>query len=245
MSTHGIFHFHLLNLLPVFLPRHPDRHPPCLPTCFPPSSSLYPRTQLTTAAQSRIDDSDSVTQLIRLVGRTFLATLARLERERLLVPDSEVKNVGLVMSLFIKVARDMYDNDLLEEGQEETVKLRAADGSMTRYTFDLANFDEYILGYAERHGIMVPGLSPDEGTAEMLPVQTAEDPWNTAGAFRKYEENHGRASGPDETPAIGGDKYDITTWTSVERASASFNKRDPFSKKELVALKLGFLLSWE
>jgi hypothetical protein len=208
-------------------------------------SSFYPRTQLTTGAQSRIDDPDSVTQLVRLVGRTFLATLARLERERILVPDSEVKNVGLIMSLFVKVARDMCTNDLLEEGQEETVELKGPDGSTTKYTFDLANFDEYILGYAERHGITVPGSSPDEGAAEMLPVQTAEDPWNTARAFREYEENHGRAGGPDETPAIGGDKYDITTWTSNERASASFNKRDPFSKKELVALKLGFLLSWE
>ena len=150
----------------------------------------------------------------------------------------------MIMSLYIKLARDMCANDLLEDGEEETVKLKAVDGSTTEYTFDLANFDEYILGYAERHGITVPGSSPDEGAAENLPFPTAEDPWNTAGAFQKYEKNQGRASGPHETPAIGGDKYDITTWTSDERASASFNRRDPFSK-ELVALKLGFLLSFE
>ncbi|KAK4153779.1 hypothetical protein C8A00DRAFT_33465 [Chaetomidium leptoderma] len=206
--------------------------------------SFFLQTDLAEALMG-IDDSDSLNELIRLVGRTFLSMLALLERERRLAPDSEVKNLGLIMSLYIKLARDLHADDLLEEGKEETVELKAVNGSTTKYTFDLANFDEYILGYAERHGITVPGASQDEGFAEKLPIQAADDPWNTAEAFRAYEKDHGKADGLSQKPAIGGDKYDITTWTSAERSSASMNRRDPFSKKEIEALRLGLMLKFE
>ncbi|KAK3290822.1 uncharacterized protein B0H64DRAFT_420639 [Chaetomium fimeti] len=193
-----------------------------------------------------IDDPDTVNHLIRLVGRTFLAMLAQLERQRRLGPDSEVKDLGLIMSLYIETARTMQVNDLLKDGDEETVELKMPDGSTEKYTFDLGKLDEYILGYVERHSISVPDAPQDgEGAAEELPPQTSEDPWNTAEAFRRYERVHGKASGPGEKPAIGGDRYDITTWTSAERRSASFKKRDPFSKKEIAALKLGFMLGFE
>jgi hypothetical protein len=172
--------------------------------------------------------------------------LAQLERQRRLGPNSEVKNLGLIMSIYIKTAKAMQANDLLEDGNEETVELKMPDGSTEKYTFDLAKLDEYILGYAERHSIALPDAPQDnEGAAEGLPARTAEDPWNTAEAFCQYERNHGKASGPGEKPAMGGDRYDITTWTSAERRSASLKKRDPFSKKEIAALKMGFMLGFE
>lgn len=171
--------------------------------------------------------------------------LARLERDRRLGPDSEVKNLALIMSLYIKIFRNLHDDDLLEEGKEETVKLKAADGSTTKYTFNLGLFDEYILGYAKRHGITLPDI-PEDDDLEELPIQAAGDPWNTAAAFRFYEKKYGKMRGPDDTvPAIGGDRYDVTAWSSGQRAAATRKKRDPFSKKEIGALRLGFLLDFE
>lgn len=202
--------------------------------------------QLTTRTQPRMGEVDTIIPLIRLVGRTFLAMLAQLERQHRLGPDSEVKNLGLIMSLYIKTARDMQINELLNDGDEETVDLKLPDGSTEKYTFDLGKLDEYILGYAERHSIAVPDAPQDvAGAAEELPGRTVEDPWKTAESFRRYESDQGTAEGPGETPAMGGDRYDITTWTSAERRSASFKNRDPFSKKEIAALKLGFMLGFE
>jgi hypothetical protein len=151
------------------------------------------------------------------------------------------------MSLYIKVVQALQYNDMPEVNETETVQLKAVDGSTQAYTFDLANVDEYILGYAERHSIKLPGVPVGdvEGAAEKLPIQTAEDPWNTAKAFRAYEKMYGKADGPGFKPAMGGDKYDITTWTSAERRAASLNKRDPFSKREIEALKMGLMLKFE
>jgi hypothetical protein len=169
--------------------------------------------------------------------------LARLERDRRLGPHSEVKSLALIMSLYIKIARSLQDDDLLEEGKEETVELKAADGSTTTYTFNLAFFDEYILGYAKRHGITLLDVVVDINDLKDLPIQTAEDPWDTAAAFRRYEKEYGKLRGT--TAAMGGDRFDVTSWASGQRAAASLNKRDPFGKKEIEALKMGLLLDFE
>lgn len=101
--------------------------------------------------------------------------LARLERDGRLGPDSEVKNLGLVMAQFIKIARAHEGDELREECEEEIVELKAPDGSTTQYTFNPDLFGENIRGYAERHGITLPGLSGekvDEEELADLPIRT-------------------------------------------------------------------------
>lgn len=41
---------------------------------------------------------------------------------------------------------------------------------------------------------------------------------------------------------IGGDQYDITTWSSAERKKHSFDKKDPLDKKMIKALKQGLVM---
>jgi len=180
---------------------------------------------------------------MRLVGRVFLAMLSRLERIGRLKPDLEVKNLSLIMSLYIKLAHTLRASDIFTGSDTDKVELKAVDGSAESYTFDLNEFDEYICGYADRHNITIPDTSIDAGVADGLPIQTLDDPWNTPAAFLHYVENYGKMEGPEDTPSIGGDKFDITTWKIAERKEASYTGRDPFSRKDLERLKQGMILN--
>jgi hypothetical protein len=197
-------------------------------------------------AYRRIDDPKWLADVVRLLGRAFLAMLARLERLHRLGPSSEVRNLGLIMSLFVKMWRGMPTVYTVEGSKEETVECRAQDGSMTTYTFDLAEVDAYIIGYAERHSITLHGVShEEEDIVHPLPPPMPEDPWNTAEAFRKYEKKHGRVRSsfvPVDQPTIGSDEYDITTWDPARRKEASLTGRDPFSPRELIALRMGMTM---
>ncbi len=174
--------------------------------------------------------------------------LARLERTGLLALGTEVKNVTQIMHLYHEIINDRAGDGMLKNCKDETVELKNPAGSKIKYTFNLGNLDDYIFGYARRGGIPLPGLVFDKVEVRELPIRMTEDPWNTGVAFRKYEEERGtmrNGEGIDGTPLFGGDQYDVTAWPSEKRAAASLTKRDPLSKKEQMALKMGFVLDWE
>ncbi|KAK4235821.1 hypothetical protein C8A03DRAFT_46089 [Achaetomium macrosporum] len=181
--------------------------------------AFFLRTDLAEAVMM-IDDPNWLAEIIRLVGRAFLAMLARLEREHRLGPNSEVRNLGLIMAMFVKVWADMPAVYTRSGAKEETVELRGHDGSTTTYTFNLRGLDEYITGYAERHSITLHG------------------------AFQKYEKKHGRLRGRIQLPTIGGDEYDITPWDAARRKNASLTGRDPFSQRQLMALRMGMTIQF-
>jgi hypothetical protein len=140
-------------------------------------------------------------------------------------------------------------NDMvgLKGGKDETVKVTGPNGETEMFKFNMDRFDECIAGYADRHGIVLPEIYTYDA-AEMLPeIPTKEDPWNTAAAFRKYERWYGtvRNGGPESRPTIGGDKLDITTWTSSERKADSLTKRAPLGERAIAALKMGMITSLE
>ncbi|RJE23489.1 hypothetical protein PHISCL_04158 [Aspergillus sclerotialis] len=60
--------------------------------------------------RKQLDDSDGLYELSRMTGRMFLTILAKLEKEDLLKPDSDITNIAVVMALYIKVARLLQKN---------------------------------------------------------------------------------------------------------------------------------------
>ena len=122
-------------------------------------------------------------------------------------------------------------------------------------------FDKQIVAYAHKYQIqlrgpgdiddMVSALGPEALTVRLPKTGTGgavTDPFNFAKTFKEYKQDNRhitsfmskRKGGPKT--AIGGDALDITTWTPAERKQFNFDKKDPFSKEEIAAIKKGLVI---
>jgi hypothetical protein len=147
----------------------------------------------------------------------FLSLLATLERNDLLKPDSEIKNLGALIGLYIRNVVDISDYGIEREGD-----------------------DERLWAYVAKYGIEVLGVDDEkyqntsDGTME-LAENTAVDPWS----FKKRLTAMKRASGK----SFGGDHLDITSWTSMDRKMYAFDGKDPLSRHDLAMIKKGGIVS--
>lgn len=149
--------------------------------------------------------------------------LATLERNALLKPDSEVKNLGMVMALYIRLAGD----------------------EMPTCSIDLPDLAGDVLAYATKFNIEPLDLSGMENVDEVkalankvvLPAceDKNDDPWEWAKGLKEYQDKH-------KPGKIGGDRLDITTWKSADRKKHSFTKKDPVDKQMIDALKEGLVM---
>ncbi|KAK4098436.1 hypothetical protein N658DRAFT_488487 [Parathielavia hyrcaniae] len=205
------------------------------------------------APVTQIDDGDTCDDTHQLIGRLFMSMLAQLEGKKLLSKDSEIVNLGLVMALFMDLARSVRDYGLLEESNEESLG-----PAKEKKHWEPHAFDGQILAYARKYDIDLVGphnidetVAAADGDAD-LPAEGSvggkADPYGFAKALKKYKTQRGgicaflTGTKSSKTP-IGGDNLDITTWTSAKRKSKAFDKRDPLGKKEIDALKEGLVLS--
>jgi hypothetical protein len=164
----------------------------------------------------------------------FLAMLAKLERQDLLKPDSEIKNLGVIMAMYIKLTDHLRSNDVLPDddlSDDEDDEISDEDNE----SFNPTNFDAYILAYATKYNVKLLGLSNIDdlvGELEKVDLPAAgDDPWGWIAAFEEYV-----------GPSIGGDSLDITSWSSAERKAKSFDNKDPLGKKERDMIKEGTVL---
>ncbi|KAL4960727.1 uncharacterized protein BDV14DRAFT_138685 [Aspergillus stella-maris] len=198
---------------------------------------LYCLTGATTPL-GMVDSADSVRAIWRLVGQMFLTMLATFESKGLLKPASEVKNLGFVMASYLPLAQDLRDSGCLEEDDSD-------DGA-----FDFSAFDSYIVAYAKKHNIKLQGVSNIEELVKeiedaefesfKLPARGA-DPWKWAAGHKAYNKEHGPNPMVDKKK-MGGDSFDVTSWTSAKRKKYAFDKKDPLGKNEINAIKEGMVL---
>lgn len=163
--------------------------------------------------QCRVDDSDQLIEVMKLFRAMFLTMLAKLERNDLLKADSEIKNVRLIMAQYIRASVDHVD--LQDSG-----------------------ISEMILAYATKHNLDLEGFDADGVIAKTdeveLPTFDAanDDPWDWEKELAAVDLKWG---------PLGGDKYDITAWTSAMRKENNGSK-DPLDKKAIDALKKGMVM---
>lgn len=110
--------------------------------------------------------------------------LAQLEHLDLLKPDSEVKNLGFIMALYIKLAAT---EDILDL-EDVTDEIKKNNGTDETFTFVRSNFPSHILAYAKKYNIikLVGPTDIDEVVEDLedgaeLPERDEKpfgDPWN-------------------------------------------------------------------
>lgn len=176
--------------------------------------------------------------------------LAKLERQKLLKPDSEVRNIGLVMGMYAKLANGMRndlglfedksggEDDDDEEDEDEEGENANSKKAPSRKKMNPDRFESYIFAYAKKYNVDLRGpLDVDKLDVEEVGLpKVGADPWGWTACLKIYKDNHGRGK------KIGGDHYDITAMSSAERKRSSHNGKDPLDRKEIEALKEGLVL---
>ena len=158
-----------------------------------------------------MDDGDRVTELSTLLGIAMLTGLAMVEEAGELKPGSKFKDLGIVITSFLKMA-DMYPDCCIEN--------------------ESISWHQHIVTYYKKsgmgpeHGIQATAKLLEKYKGEPAPALVSEkDPWGWDKRFRAYKKRHGRQGG-----IIGGKHFDITKWTRKERANYAFSKKDPLAK---------------
>ncbi|PYI00176.1 hypothetical protein BO71DRAFT_312568 [Aspergillus ellipticus CBS 707.79] len=196
------------------------------------------------APMGMIDDSDCFQATTILVEHMFLSMLSELESQGQMGPNSDVRNLGMIMGLYAMEAQTLRTDGFIDPVPE---------AEETRYHGE--HFVPYLVTYARKHNITIHGpselddiLAKAEEEAEEQDVKvpahgrTGRTPWDWATALKNYERVYRTSSGRGSGRNIGGDGYDITTMTSKERARKSFAKKDPLTPDMLKGLREGLIL---
>lgn len=165
-----------------------------------------------------------------------LMTISNLEHMGLLKSEPEIKSLGFIMALYI-AKFDCWRQVLIDEP--------------TGRKFNPDLFDAYLVAYAQKYNVPLKGppdlddiINSIDTEKIKLPSCELKDPWGWTKALCEYRKSHGynKYIIQMRSKMIGGDRYDITTWSPEERKEHSFTKKDPLAKKELDALKQGLVL---
>ncbi|KAF1811723.1 hypothetical protein P152DRAFT_474446 [Eremomyces bilateralis CBS 781.70] len=155
-----------------------------------------------------LEDGECMAQTLALVGQALLTGLNVLERADLLKPDSKIKNIGLVVGLFLSLA------------------------AMHTDAMDDEEWPSQAIAYCKSHNVEIKGLyDSDELVAqadEGLDLEDFEDPpgpdrFNFKRMFKDLSDRYG---------PLGGSKYDIVKMSKKERIAASYDKEDPLDKAD-------------
>ncbi|KAI0972850.1 hypothetical protein F4678DRAFT_427145 [Xylaria arbuscula] len=187
------------------------------------------------------EDGDRLHEIMRLVGRMFLAMLAQLDGLGLVGDATAVQSLGCTMAMYMDLASTMRSANIIDDTPRK---------EYTRETkFQPDYFEDAVLTYANKRGVTLQGpddieelMAQADGDIE-LPEKDDKDPWGWKAALKKYAKDHGTSRSSRGAAKIGGDDLDVTSWSSAERKEASFTNKDPFAKKDIEAIKNGLILS--
>ncbi|KAJ5400482.1 hypothetical protein N7465_010971 [Penicillium sp. CMV-2018d] len=165
------------------------------------------------------EDGFTVKAMFVAFGTMFLTMLATLERNDLLKSDSEVKNIGAIMGLFIRFMVDLE-----------------------AYGIEWHGIYADIEAYAAKHDITIHGSNhpryekPSGETVPLFPEATfnSNDPWGWKTTLANLKKN--------QRGRMGGDSKDITSWTPAERKKVAFDKKDPISRSLMTHIKNGRIM---
>ena len=208
------------------------------------------------ACVGTLEDGQTLKLAATLVVRMVLSTFSSLEKRHLLSKNSEVKNVGLVMALYLKLAYTLRQQSAFDPAwwpPSQTEPTSAAQGRKVKLRdFSPAKFGSYVLTYATRNKVALCGVESLERYTSALdayitmPKEAAKDDhWGWFSGFNEYLQLGVLSPAAIKTRPrmiIGGDVLDVTTWTSDERKMYSAEKQDPLTDEHISAVCGGAVL---
>lgn len=192
-----------------------------------------------------VDDGPRVERMCAVIGCMILTALNEVERVGQLKNDSQFRDLGHVMALYLRFADPTYGTTL--DGEEDIDWTHAIVGYAKRAGIDLTeqgvNGMETVLVECEEV-VDVEGKAKVDrwgwkNTARGLELAGNQSAVLTSRQFKKYKDDyktHGMILMPSDT--IGGDSYNIVKWSREERAEMAFDKKDPlkdFTDEEIAS----------
>ena len=157
--------------------------------------------------------------MLPLIGAVILAGLNKLDRAELLGPDSRIRNIALICSLYLQFAH------------------MEAVGS---FADKLKVWPARIIEYCNHFGIELSDKTGVIGTERFVArfekksikyekfKKAAEDRWGLTTAYNTYHKEHYTSfSFCRKWRRIGGSRYDITKMTKEDRIKSSYEGNDP------------------
>lgn len=157
-----------------------------------------------------VDDGERVEAQHELIGCALLTTLAAINVEGELKPDSKFSDLPYVISSFL-----LWSSGFEAYGiEDEAIFWRPhAVEYFTRAALDPSKGvpgTEELLDKLKEHS---------EHYEEDTTGRSEKDPWAWGKKVRQYKKHHG--------PLVGGSNYDITKMSRAERARYAFDGKDP------------------
>ncbi|KAH6653074.1 hypothetical protein BKA67DRAFT_568491 [Truncatella angustata] len=173
------------------------------------------------------EDGERVQATCNLIGRSILATLNELDLAGLLKADSSIKDLSLIISLYIYWSDDLGDMGIEES---EDLKWRV---ELLAY----AKKAKLDLEAAGVYGIGEKIESLEEEYDEIAPLAGAAkaDRWGWKQAFSAHAKDYGKGG------KLGGENFNIMRMSKKERKEYNFDGKDPlaeFSQEDLRSGKL-------
>lgn len=202
-----------------------------------------------------VDDARKLEATVTQVATMALATFAALVEAGLLRQNAEeVQNVGIVMSMYLKL---LYLLKMVYLGEEMralvTGKAAMAEKEgvgKRRWDLQLARFGSYVLTYATKYGVSLCGVEGMELYTRALDAyitlpKEGGDMWGWADTFAVYRSScllPVHIVGATCTGRIGGDAFDVTSWSTEKRAEHSCDGKGALTELEIKAIQGGHVL---
>ncbi|KAK6430393.1 hypothetical protein LTR95_013449 [Oleoguttula sp. CCFEE 5521] len=187
------------------------------------------------------DDGDGTAERYVTVGYAFLALLNEVDRLGQLKADSEFRDLGLVMALYVlwaqreaDVMSGMHDDPywyhkIVGYARQAAIDLTAAPFREAKTLLD--DMDDEVASDEDAEEERAKEKVPPEGKAK-------PDRWGFKARIKNFEEKYGK-SAQGGKPKLGGQQYDITKMSRSERASHAFDDKDPLADIPIKELKAG------
>ncbi|KLO85125.1 uncharacterized protein Y057_4210 [Fusarium fujikuroi] len=144
-----------------------------------------------------IDDGERVQVTCEVVGALILATIEALKKQDVFKPDSEIRNLGLVLFMFIRWGREQSDYGVEEENWSRIYK---------------------IIDLAEEAGIKL--TAPHNFEKDYFEIKDHLEEWAQRmgkwNNLRDFKDNKGSTK-------LGGHEFDITRMSKAQRQQHSLS----------------------